>query len=188
MNSDYKFFEACYKICSINTFTTGVKNIGVEIPITDSLSAKTILEIEYAPDPVDGLVKSDFKIIIYRDGEPIEEIVFHNSLARAEECQRVFLDQTARVDDKLRAMEALKPGKVSTFLRKRTNLTDQEMSSVMDKAEEMRAFLLEHKEAIDAEARIRAAFAEHARKRKIQEATDRFAQGDEMQEGGKSLH
>ena len=133
MNLNY--YDACYKICALSTILNSSKeNV---VAINDNLIAKTKFTVQ------DGGTWSDFKIVFLRDGKIIEEVTFDNNVDKALKFQRKLLDDNYAMELRLQAMEGLTPSLLAKFLKNKPMLTSTEMASVIAKADEMEASVLE---------------------------------------------
>ena len=133
MNLNY--YDACYKICALSTILNSSKeNV---VAINDNLIAKTKFTVQ------DGGTWSDFKIVFLRDGKIIEEVTFDNNVDKALKFQRKLLDDNYAMELRLQAMEGLTPSLLAKFLKNKPMLTSTEMASVIAKADEMEALVLE---------------------------------------------
>lgn len=135
MNMNLNYYDACYKICALSTILGSSKeNV---VAINDNLIAKTKFTIQ------DGGTWSDFKIVFLRDGKIIEEVTFDNNVDKALKFQRKLLDDNYAMELRLQAMENLTPSLLAKFLKDKPMLTSTEMASVITKANEMEASVLE---------------------------------------------
>lgn len=135
MNVNLNYYDACYKICALSTILGSSKeNVVV---INDNLIAKTKFTVQ------DGGTWSDFKIVFLRDGKIIEEVTFDNNVDKALKFQRKLLDDNYAMELRLQAMENLTPSLLAKFLKDKPMLTSTEMASVIAKADEMEALVLE---------------------------------------------
>ena len=133
MNLNY--YDACYKICALSTILGSSKeNV---VAINDNLIAKTKFTVQ------DGGTWSDFKIVFLRDGKIIEEVTFDNNVDKALKFQRKLLSDNYAMELRLQAMEGLTPSLLAKFLKNKPMLTSTEMASVITKADEMEALVLE---------------------------------------------
>ena len=133
MNLNY--YDACYKICALSTILGSSKeNV---VAINDNLIAKTKFTVQ------DGGTWSDFKIVFLRDGKIIEEVTFDNNVDKALKFQRKLLDDNYAMELRSQAMENLTPSLLAKFLKDKPMLTSTEMASVITKANEMEASVLE---------------------------------------------
>ena len=133
MNLNY--YDACYKICALSTILGSSKeNV---VAINDNLIAKTKFTVQ------DGGTWSDFKIVFLRDGKIIEEVTFDNNVDKALKFQRKLLDDNYAMELRLQAMEGLTPSLLAKFLKNKPMLTSTEIASVIAKADEMEALVLE---------------------------------------------
>lgn len=135
MNMNLNYYDACYKICALSTILGSSKeNV---VAINDNLIAKTKFTVQ------DGGTWSDFKIVFLRDGKIIEEVTFDNNVDKALKFQRKLLDDNYAMELRLQAMEGLTPSLLAKFLKNKPMLTSTEMASVITKADEMEASVLE---------------------------------------------
>lgn len=135
MNINLNYYDACYKICALSTILNSSKeNV---VAINDNLIAKTKFTVQ------DGGTWSDFKIVFLRDGKIIEEVTFDNNVDKALKFQRKLLDDNYAMELRLQAMENLTPSLLAKFLKNKPMLTPTEMASVIAKADEMEALVLE---------------------------------------------
>lgn len=135
MNMNLNYYDACYKICALSTILGSSKeNV---VAINDNLIAKTKFTVQ------DGGTWSDFKIVFLRDGKIIEEVTFDNNVDKALKFQRKLLDDNYAMELRLQAMENLTPSLLAKFLKDKPMLTSTEMASVIAKADEMEALVLE---------------------------------------------
>lgn len=135
MNMNLNYYDACYKICALSTILGSSKeNV---VAINDNLIAKTKFTVQ------DGGTWSDFKIVFLRDGKIIEEVTFDNNVDKALKFQRKLLDDNYAMELRLQAMENLTPSLLAKFLKDKPMLTSTEMASVITKADEMEASVLE---------------------------------------------
>lgn len=135
MNMNLNYYDACYKICALSTILNSSKeNV---VAINDNLIAKTKFTVQ------DGGTWSDFKIVFLRDGKIIEEVTFDNNVDKALKFQRKLLDDNYAMELRLQAMEGLTPSLLAKFLKNKPMLTSTEMASVIAKADEMEASVLE---------------------------------------------
>jgi len=135
MNMNLNYYDACYKICALSTILGSSKeNV---VAINDNLIAKTKFTVQ------DGGTWSDFKIVFLRDGKIIEEVTFDNNVDKALKFQRKLLDDNYAMELRLQAMENLSPSLLAKFLKDKPMLTSTEMASVITKANEMEASVLE---------------------------------------------
>lgn len=135
MNVNLNYYDACYKICALSTILGSSKeNV---VAINDNLIAKTKFTVQ------DGGTWSDFKIVFLRDGKIIEEVTFDNNVDKALKFQRKLLDDNYAMELRLQAMEGLTPSLLAKFLKNKPMLTSTEMASVITKADEMEALVLE---------------------------------------------
>lgn len=135
MNVNLNYYDACYKICALSTILGSSKeNV---VAINDNLIAKTKFTVQ------DGGTWSDFKIVFLRDGKIIEEVTFDNNVDKALKFQRKLLDDNYAMELRLQAMENLTPSLLAKFLKDKPMLTSTEMASVITKANEMEASVLE---------------------------------------------
>lgn len=135
MNVNLNYYDACYKICALSTILGSSKeNV---VAINDNLIAKTKFTVQ------DGGTWSDFKIVFLRDGKIIEEVTFDNNVDKALKFQRKLLDDNYAMELRLQAMEGLTPSLLAKFLKNKPMLTSTEMASVITKADEMEASVLE---------------------------------------------
>lgn len=135
MNVNLNYYDACYKICALSTILGSSKeNV---VAINDNLIAKTKFTVQ------DGGTWSDFKIVFLRDGKIIEEVTFDNNVDKALKFQRKLLDDNYAMELRLQAMENLTPSLLAKFLKNKPMLTSTEMASVIAKADEMEASVLE---------------------------------------------
>ena len=135
MNVNLNYYDACYKICALSTILNSSKeNV---VAINDNLIAKTKFTVQ------DGGTWSDFKIVFLRDGKIIEEVTFDNNVDKALKFQRKLLDDNYAMELRLQAMENLTPSLLAKFLKNKPMLTPTEMASVIAKADEMEALVLE---------------------------------------------
>ena len=135
MNMNLNYYDACYKICALSTILGSSKeNV---VAINDNLIAKTKFTVQ------DGGTWSDFKIVFLRDGKIIEEVTFDNNVDKALKFQRKLLDDNYAMELRLQAMENLTPSLLAKFLKEKPMLTSTEMASVITKANEMEASVLE---------------------------------------------
>lgn len=135
MNMNLNYYDACYKICALSTILGSSKeNV---VAINDNLIAKTKFTVQ------DGGTWSDFKIVFLRDGKIIEEVTFDNNVDKALKFQRKLLDDNYTMELRLQAMENLTPSLLAKFLKDKPMLTSTEMASVITKANEMEASVLE---------------------------------------------
>lgn len=135
MNVNLNYYDACYKICALSTILGSSKeNV---VAINDNLIAKTKFTVQ------DGGTWSDFKIVFLRDGKIIEEVTFDNNVDKALKFQRKLLDDNYAMELRLQAMENLTPSLLAKFLKNKPMLTSTEMASVIAKADEMEALVLE---------------------------------------------
>lgn len=135
MNMNLNYYDACYKICALSTILGSSKeNV---VAINDNLIAKTKFTVQ------DGGTWSDFKIVFLRDGKIIEEVTFDNNVDKALKFQRKLLDDNYAMELRLQAMEGLTPSLLAKFLKDKPMLTSTEMASVITKANEMEASVLE---------------------------------------------
>lgn len=135
MNMNLNYYDACYKICALSTILGSSKeNV---VAINDNLIAKTKFTVQ------DGGTWSDFKIVFLRDGKIIEEVAFDNNVDKALKFQRKLLDDNYAMELRLQAMEGLTPSLLAKFLKNKPMLTSTEMASVIAKADEMEALVLE---------------------------------------------
>ena len=135
MNMNLNYYDACYKICALSTIIGSSKeNV---VAINDNLIAKTKFTVQ------DGGTWSDFKIVFLRDGKIIEEVTFDNNVDKALKFQRKLLDDNYAMELRLQAMEGLTPSLLAKFLKDKPMLTSTEMASVITKANEMEASVLE---------------------------------------------
>lgn len=135
MNINLNYYDACYKICALSTILNSSKeNV---VAINDNLIAKTKFTVQ------DGGTWSDFKIVFLRDGKIIEEVTFDNNADKALKFQRKLLSDNYAMELRLQAMENLTPSLLAKFLKDKPMLTSTEMASVITKADEMEALVLE---------------------------------------------
>lgn len=135
MNMNLNYYDACYKICALSTILGSSKeNV---VAINDNLIAKTKFTVQ------DGGTWSDFKIVFLRDGKIIEEVTFDNNVDKALKFQRKLLDDNYAMELRLQAMEGLTPSLLAKFLKNKPMLTSTEIASVIAKADEMEALVLE---------------------------------------------
>lgn len=135
MNMNLNYYDACYKICALSTILGSSKeNV---VAINDNLIAKTKFTVQ------DGGTWSDFKIVFLRDGKIIEEVTFDNNADKALKLQRKLLSDNYAMELRLQAMENLTPSLLAKFLKNKPMLTSTEMASVIAKADEMEALVLE---------------------------------------------
>lgn len=135
MNMNLNYYDACYKICALSTILGSSKeNV---VAINDNLIAKTKFTVQ------DGGTWSDFKIVFLRDGKIIEEVTFDNNADKALKLQRKLLSDNYAMELRLQAMENLTPSLLAKFLKDKPMLTSTEMASVITKADEMEASVLE---------------------------------------------
>ncbi len=135
MNMNLNYYDACYKICALSTILGSSKeNV---VAINDNLIAKTKFTVQ------DGGTWSDFKIVFLRDGKIIEEVTFDNNVDKALKLQRKLLSDNYAMELRLQAMENLTPSLLAKFLKDKPMLTSTEMASVITKADEMDASVLE---------------------------------------------
>lgn len=135
MNVNLNYYDACYKICALSTILGSSKeNV---VAINDNLIAKTKFTVQ------DGGTWSDFKIVFLRDGKIIEEVTFDNNVDKALKFQRKLLSDNYAMELRLQAMENLTPSLLAKFLKDKPMLTSTEMASVITKADEMEALVLE---------------------------------------------
>lgn len=135
MNMNLNYYDACYKICALSTILGSSKeNV---VAINDNLIAKTKFTVQ------DGGTWSDFKIVFFRDGKIIEEVTFDNNADKALKLQRKLLSDNYAMELRLQAMEGLTPSLLAKFLKNKPMLTSTEMASVIAKADEMEALVLE---------------------------------------------
>lgn len=135
MNINLNYYDACYKICALSTILGSSKeNV---VAINDNLIAKTKFTVQ------DGGTWSDFKIVFLRDGKIIEEVTFDNNADKALKFQRKLLNDNYAMELRLQAMEGLTPSLLAKFLKDKPMLTSTEMASVITKANEMEASVLE---------------------------------------------
>lgn len=135
MNINLNYYDACYKICALSTILNSSKeNV---VAINDNLIAKTKFTVQ------DGGTWSDFKIVFLRDGKIIEEVTFDNNADKALKFQRKLLNDNYAMELRLQAMENLTPSLLAKFLKDKPMLTSIEMVSVITKADEMEASVLE---------------------------------------------
>lgn len=135
MNVNLNYYDACYKICALSTILGSSKeNV---VAINDNLIAKTKFTVQ------DGGTWSDFKIVFFRDGKIIEEVTFDNNADKALKFQRKLLSDNYAMELRLQAMENLTPSLLAKFLKDKPMLTSTEMASVITKADEMEALVLE---------------------------------------------
>ncbi|HJJ08092.1 MAG TPA: hypothetical protein OIM65_02080 [Bacilli bacterium] len=135
MNMNLNYYDACYKICALSTILGSSKeNV---VAINDNLIAKTKFTVQ------DGGTWSDFKIVFLRDGKIIEEVTFDNNADKALKLQRKLLNDNYAMELRLQAMENLTPSLLAKFLKDKPMLTSTEMASVITKADEMEALVLE---------------------------------------------
>lgn len=135
MNMNLNYYDACYKICALSTILGSSKeNV---VAINDNLIAKTKFTVQ------DGGTWSDFKIVFLRDGKIIEEVTFDNNVDKALKFQRKLLSDNYAMELRLQAMENLTPSLLAKFLKDKPMLTSTEMASVIAKADEMEALVLE---------------------------------------------
>ncbi len=135
MNMNLNYYDACYKICALSTILGSSKeNV---VAINDNLIAKTKFTVQ------DGGTWSDFKIVFLRDGKIIEEVTFDNNVDKALKFQRKLLSDNYAMELRLQAMENLTPSLLAKFLKDKPMLTSTEMASVITKADEMEASVLE---------------------------------------------
>lgn len=135
MNVNLNYYDACYKICALSTILGSSKeNV---VAINDNLIAKTKFTVQ------DGGTWSDFKIVFLRDGKIIEEVTFDNNVDKALKFQRKLLSDNYAMELRLQAMENLTPSLLAKFLKNKPMLTSTEMASVIAKADEMEALVLE---------------------------------------------
>ena len=135
MNVNLNYYDACYKICALSTILGSSKeNV---VAINDNLIAKTKFTVQA------GGTWSDFKIVFLRDGKIIEEVTFDNNVDKALKFQRKLLSDNYAMELRLQAMENLTPSLLAKFLKDKPMLTSTEMASVITKADEMEALVLE---------------------------------------------
>lgn len=136
MNINLNYYDACYKICALSTILNSSKeNV---VTINDNLIAKTKFTVH------EGIgAFSDFQIVFFRDGKIIEEVTFDNNADKALKFQRKLLNDNYAMELRLQAMENLTPSLLAKFLKYKPMLTSTEMVSVITKADEMEASVLE---------------------------------------------
>lgn len=145
MNVDFSYYDACYKLCVLNTILNTQENLQVsEIDLSDNLTALT--RCYYSVD--DGLAGydySEFRLEFRRNDKIIDQVVFPNNYKIATQYQSKLWDDSYSIDLRLEAMKALMPSSLSKFLQHKPLLTPEERNLVIAKAQELEKIVMEQK-------------------------------------------
>ncbi len=146
MTIDFSYYDACYKLCVLNTILNGTENNEViEMPLSDHLSVITRCFYDF-DDGLIGYDYAEFRAAFTRDGKIIDEIVFPNNYKIATKYQRKLWDNDYSMEYRLQAMKALSPSALSKFLQHKPMLTEEERAIVIAKAKELEKQVLEQSE------------------------------------------